>query len=126
MIAIIYNYKGLAEHNYLYTDEEIQKYDPELFMSCVTNKGDWIESPLCPCGWKTWEGCYIHDNDVASIKQFLEGRWNSDIKEMEFNNPDTDYSDWYWDNNELNDLYDGIPSDTMKTWLKKCGIVKEV
>lgn len=122
MVAVVYNWKGLKEENYLYTDKEMEKFDPELFAVCFEYKDtkEWFESTF-GTGNKTIEGFYIEDDDKKTLSDFLNGEYNTDIEEMKENNPDIDYSDWYWENVEANDLY-GIPTNTMKNALKRLKI----
>ena len=91
LIGIVYNWKGLKEENYLYTLDEMAKYDFELLRDCLNNPDGFNDS------------------------------WNDDTELLKWENPDTDYSDWYWENVRDNDLY-GEKSGTMKQALKKFGL----
>lgn len=103
VFAIIYNWKGLKEENYLYTAEELKVFDKELYEQCVANPNEWHDSSLADCAWKTWMGKLIQDE--ADLRNFLHGNYNETHKEDE---------DWYWGNmTEDNDLY-GEMSTTMQ------------
>lgn len=116
LIGIIYNWKGLKEENYLYTLDEVGKYDIGLLKDCLNNPGKFVESEKIVAANKTWDGRLLETPE--EVKDFLCGRWNTNIKEMKENNPDTDYSDWYWENVLDNDLY-GEKSDTLRKAVKK-------
>lgn len=120
LIGIVYNWKGLKEENYLYTLDEISKYDFELLRDCLNNPEEWVDSKKVVAANKTWEGRLLKTDE--EVKDFLCGRWNNDIEEMKENNPDTDYGDWYWENVLDNDLY-GEKSETMKQNLDRLGFV---
>lgn len=103
LYGIIYNWKGLKEENYLYTAEELKKFDPELYEECEDYPYSWHDSTLADCPWKTWMGIRIK-NEIE-LSQFLEGCYNE--------KPDEDDEGWYWEDMEDNDLY-GYPSNTMR------------
>ena len=109
LFGIIYNWKGLKEENYLYTEEELKRFDNELYEDCIAKPNKWHDSSKAPCAWKTWEGILIDNEDM--LKKFLSGGFN-DLERMEVD------EDWYWDNVEGNDLY-GYASDTMRKALDK-------
>lgn len=116
LIGIIYNWKGLKEENYLYTLDELAKYDFELLKDCINNQGVFNDSSKATASNKTWMGRLLKTDE--EVKTFIEGRWNDDIELIKQENPDTDYSDWYWENVLDNDLY-GEKSDTMKKYVLK-------
>ena len=94
LYGIIYNWKGLKEENYLYTGEELQRFDPELFEACNEQPGIFHDSTKVECAWKTWMGIRFDTED--DVKDFLSGGCNA------FGDED---SDWYWENALDNDLY---------------------
>jgi hypothetical protein len=106
LYAIIYNWKGLKEENYLYTAEELKKFDPELYEKCEDYPYSWHDSTLADCPWKTWIGIRIKNE--TELSQFLKGCYNEKPDE-----DDEDNEGWYWENMEDNDLY-GYPSNTMR------------
>lgn len=109
LFGIIYNWKGLKEENYLYTEEELKRFDNELYEDCIAKQGVWHDSKKAECAWKTWMGILI-DNE-SMLNSFLDGKFN-DVERMEVD------EDWYWENVESNDLY-GCISDTMQIALQK-------
>lgn len=102
LFGIIYNWKGLKEENYLYTEDELKQLDIELYKDCVENPDEWHDSQKADCAWKTWMGKLIKDEH--ELKLFIDGYYNDEPEENE---------DWYWENVENNDLY-GVKSNTMK------------
>ena len=105
LFGIVYNWKGLKEENYLYTEEELKKFDEELYEDCMNGKpGEWYDSTKAECAWKTWMGFKIETED--ELNAFLSGDYN----DMEKTEED---EDWYWENVECNNLY-GYESNTMK------------
>ena len=105
LFGIIYNWKGLKEENYLYTEEELRLFDEELYESCMRGKlCEWHDSTKSECPWKTWMGFMITEEKY--LKMFLSGQYNETERQDED-------CDWYWENVLDNDLY-GYPSDTMK------------
>ena len=56
------------------------------------------------------------------VKDFFRGCWNDDTELLKWENPENDYSDWYWENVQDNDLY-GEKSETMKQTLERLGFV---
>lgn len=101
VFAIIYNWKGLKEENYLYTEQELKTFDKELYDDCISDVNNWHDSSKSVLACKTWTGkAILSDED---LKKFLSGEYND--KE--------DIGDWYWENSQLNDLY-AIDSNTMK------------
>lgn len=102
LYGIIYNWKGLKEENYLYTGDELQRFDRQLFEDCNKNPGTWNESVLIDCAWKTWSGRKISAFDELTM--FLIGGFNDGCKED---------PDWYWEDMLDNDLY-GEKSNTMR------------
>lgn len=110
LFGIIYNWKGLKEENYLYTEEELKRFDEELYYDCVNGHlHQWHDSTKSECPWKTWMGFMITDDKY--LKMFLSGQYN------EIERQDEDYG-WYWENVEDNDLY-GYSSNTMREGLAK-------
>ena len=109
LFGIIYNWKGLKEENYLYTEEELKRFDEKLYEDCMAEPNKWHSSTEAPCAWKTWEGILIDNENM--LNDFLNGKFN-DLDRME------DDEDWYWENVESNDLY-GYASDTMQIALQK-------
>lgn len=109
LFGIIYNWKGLKEENYLYTEEELKRFDEKLYEDCIAEPSKWHYSTMAVCGWKTWDGILIDNENM--LKKFLNGEFN-DLERMEVD------EDWYWDNIESNDLY-GHASDTMRIALQK-------
>lgn len=120
-VGIIYNWKGLKEENYLYTFDEMAKYDFNLLRDCVNNPDVFNDSEKSVCANKTWMGRLLKTDE--EVKNFLSGKYNEDIDEMKLNNPDNDYSDWYWENVSDNNLY-GEESDTMRIMLQNFCIHK--
>ncbi|MEE1084989.1 MAG: hypothetical protein UH850_14780 [Paludibacteraceae bacterium] len=112
LFGIIYNWKGLKEENYLYTAEELKKFDKELYDDCMKKPDKWHDSTMPDCSWKTWMGIAIKDKD--ELKWFLAGNDN-DTERVEYD------EDWYWENVEDNDLY-GYKSNTMIEALAKMKI----
>lgn len=108
LFGIIYNWKGLKEENYLYTEEELKRFDEELYNDCMEKPNEWHDSKLIDCAWKTWMGFRI--DGEYTLEKFLDGDYNDDHVE--------DDNDWYWENSEDNDLY-GYPSDTMSLALRE-------
>ena len=119
-IGIIYNWKGLKEENYLYTLDEMAEFDFELLRDCLNNPDTFNDSQKSECANKTWEGRLIKTDE--EIRAFLRGCSNSDVELLKYKNPETDYSDWYWENVLDNDLY-GKKSETMKQNLDRLGFV---
>lgn len=111
LFGIIYNWKGLKEENYLYTEAELKEFDNELYEDCIAKQGVWHDSRKSECTWKTWMGILI-DNE-SMLNSFLDGKFN-DVERMEVD------EDWYWENVESNDLY-GYASNTMQIALQKRG-----
>lgn len=109
LFGICYNWKGLKEENYLYTADELKRFDPDLYLDCVQSPDDWHDSMLADCGWKTWMGTKI-DNE-RQLRDFIRGFYN-DVKLVK------EDPDWYWENSLDNDLY-GERSDTMKNVLNE-------
>ena len=120
-VGIIYNWKGLKEENYLYTLDELAKYDFELLKDRINNPGVFNDSTKSMSANKTFMGKLLKTDE--EVEGFLTGKYNDNIEEVQFNNPDTDYSDWYWENVSDNDLY-GERSDTMRDMLQKFCIPK--
>lgn len=119
LIGIVYNWKGLKEENYLYTLDEMAKYDFELLRDCLNNPDGFNDSSKAKSADKTWMGRLLKTEEEVS--DFLKGGWNDDTELLKWENPDTDYSDWYWENVRDNDLY-GEKSGTMKQALKRFGL----
>lgn len=117
-IGIVYNWKGIKEENYLYTLDEMAKYDFELLRDCLNNPDGFNNSSKAESADKTWMGRLLKTDE--EVKDFLKGGWNDDIELLKWENPETDYSDWYWENVRDNDLY-GEKSGTMKQALEKFG-----
>ena len=109
LFGIIYNWKGLKEENYLYTEEELKRFDKKLYEDCMAKPNEWCYSTMPVCGWKTWDGILIDSEEM--LEKFLSGGFN-DLERMEVD------EDWYWNNEENNDLY-GYASDTMRKTLEK-------
>lgn len=109
LFGICYNWKGLKEENYLYTTEELKRFDPDLYWDCVQSPDEWHDSTLADCGWKTWMATKI-DNE-RQLRAFISGGYNDTEREAED-------EDWYWENSLDNDLY-GERSDTMKNVLNE-------
>ena len=118
LIGIVYNWKGIKEENYLYTLDEMTKYDFELLRDCLNNPDGFNVSSKAESADKTWMGRLLKTDE--EVKDFLKGGWNDDIELLKWENPETDYSDWYWENVRDNDLY-GEKSGTMKQALAKFG-----
>ena len=112
LFGIIYNWKGLKEENYLYTEEELKRFDNELCEDCIAKPNEWHDSKKAECAWKTWMGILI-DNE-SMLRDFLNGKFN-DTERTEVD------EDWYWDNIESNSLY-GHSSDTMRRVLEKLDV----
>ena len=112
LFGIIYNWKGLKEENYLYTEEELKRFDKKLYEDCIEKPNEWHYSTMVECGWKTWDGILIDNEEM--LGKFLSGGFN-DLERMEVD------EDWYWDNIERNDLY-GYASDTMQNALEKLNV----
>lgn len=104
LFGIIYNWKGLKEENYLYTEEELKQFDKKLYDDCMAKPNEWHDSTKAECGWKTWMGITI-DNEHM-LNGFLSGEFNDTWRSE-------DDEDWYWDNVESNDLYRCV-SNTMR------------
>lgn len=117
-IGIVYNWKGIKEENYLYTLDEIAKFDFELLRDCFNNPDGFNDSTKAESANKTWMGRLLKTGE--EVKDFLKGGWNDDIELLKLENPETDYSDWYWENVRDNDLY-GEKSGTLKQALAKFG-----
>ena len=118
LIGIVYNWKGIKEENYLYTLDEMTKYDFELLRDCLNNPDGFNVSSKAESADKTWMGRLLKTDE--DVKDFLKGGWNDDIELLKWENPEIDYSDWYWENVRDNDLY-GEKSGTMKQALAKFG-----
>lgn len=118
LIGIVYNWKGIKEENYLYTLDELAKYDLELLKDCLNNPDGFNDSSKAESANKTWMGRLLKTEE--EVKDFLKGDWNDDIELLKLENPETDYSDWYWENVRDNALY-GEKSGTMKQALEKFG-----
>jgi hypothetical protein len=110
LFAIIYNWKGLKEENYLYTEEELKQFDNELYKDCIENPDEWHDSQKIECAWKTWMGKFIESEN--ELKLFVNGYYNDE--------PDEDV-DWYWENVIDNDLY-GRASNTMSEVLDELNL----
>lgn len=108
LFGIIYNWKGLKEENYLYTEDELKRFDKKLYDDCMQKPYEWHDSTLIDCAWKTWMGLRI--DGEYTLEKFLEGDYNDEPAEND--------DDWYWENSEDNDLY-GYSSDTMKLALRE-------
>lgn len=121
LIGIIYNWKGLKEENYLYTLDEMAKYDFELLKDCLNNPNVFNDSTKSMSANKTFMGKLLKTDE--EVESFLSGMYNDNIEEVKFNNPNIDYSDWYWENIPDNNLY-GEESDTMNIMLQKFYIPK--
>lgn len=119
-VGIIYNWKGLKEENYLYTLDEMAKYDFELLRDCINNPDVFNDSQKIECANKTWEGRLLRTD--KEVKDFCNGHWNENIELLKQQNPKNDYGDWYWENVLDNDLY-GKKSETMKQNLDRLGFV---
>ena len=100
LFGIIYNYKGIKEENYLYTAEELKKFDPQLYEDCMAEPCDWHDSTMSVVANKTWAGTMLQDED--ELRRFLTGVFNDSC----------DDDEWYWCNVFANDLY-GEKSNTM-------------
>lgn len=103
LFGIIYNWKGLKEENYLYTAEELQQFDTELYERCMRAPDAWHDSDKIECAWKTWMGTMIYSEE--RLRHFLQGTYNDVFIEEEDDG-------WYWENVKDNDLY-GCKSNTM-------------
>ena len=64
----------------------------------------------------------LSDETDEEVKDFFRGCWNDDTELLKWENPENDYSDWYWENVQDNDLY-GEKSETMKQILERLGFV---
>lgn len=104
LFGIIYNWKGLKEENYLYTEEELEQFDKKLYEDCMARPDEWHDSTMPECGWKTWMGIMLKNE--KELMDFLNGEYNDTLR------ADED-EDWYWDTIESNDLY-GYKSNTMR------------
>ena len=109
LVGIIYNWKGLKEENYLYTVEEMKKYDPQLLDDTLSNPNEFFSSQLIECANKTWEGILISNEE--ELYSFLTGELNDDIRDGE----------WYWENVLSDDLY-GYKSNTLSDIMDELGI----
>jgi len=91
------NYKGLAEHNFIGTKEEIEN---ELFIK----PEDKFEFPFHTDGWVdfghrpdiTYSICKV--TSAEHLSYLLDGAGNSDLDELIENNGPENYEDWYWSN----------------------------
>lgn len=108
LFGIIYNWKGLKEENYLYTAEELKRFDEGLYKDCMAKPHEWHDSTLSECAWKTWMG--IRLDDEFELEHFLTGDYNESLE--------TEVDGWYWENVKDNDLY-GVTSNTMSEALKE-------
>lgn len=118
-IGIICNWKGLKEENYLYTLDEMADIDFPLLQACINDPDDLHSGWEFASANKTYDGILLrNDNEV---RDFLSGEFNTDIEAMKAINLDTDYSDWYWENVENNDLF-GKPSSTLKNVMDRLQI----
>lgn len=115
LFGIIYNWKGLKEENYLYTEEELKQLDNKLYEDCMAKPDEWHDSTKAECGWKTWMGVTIKNE--GELIEFLNGEYNDTCSAEDDEN-------WYWENIEENDLY-GCKSNTMREALAKQMINKE-
>lgn len=86
--------------------------------NCLNNPDGFNVSSKAESADKTWMGRLLKTDE--EVKDFLKGGWNDDIELLKWENPETDYSDWYWENVRDNDLY-GEKSGTMKQALAKFG-----
>ena len=100
LFGIIYNYKGIKEENYLYTVEELKRFDPQLYENCIAEPWEWHDSTMSVVANKTWMGTMLQDED--ELRRFLTGVFNNDCGDDE----------WYWNNVFANDLY-GTKSHTL-------------
>ena len=119
-IGIICNWKGIKEENYLYTLDEMAKYDFELLKDCLNNPEAFNDSLKSKSANKTRMGRLLKTDE--EVKDFFRGCWNDDTELLKLENPENDYSDWYWENVQDNDLY-GEKSETMKQTLERLGFV---
>lgn len=75
LYGVIYNHKGLYEYNYLYTAQELQERDPELYNNCRnSNLLDWEDSSLSFAANKTIYGKRL-DNS-KELFAFITGKEN--------------------------------------------------
>lgn len=109
LFGIVYNWKGLEEENYIYTAEELQRFDPELYEDVTNSKDGQAESSSC--GWKTWI-CY-QLNTEEEVKSFLMGSKNGMPVSIKSDSFIELLDEWYWRSCIENDFY-RIASDTMK------------
>ena len=112
LFGIIYDWKGLKEENYLYTEEELKRFDKELYEDCMAKPYEWHDSTKAECAWKTWMGFKIVGENF--LKLFLSGQYNETEREEEDEG-------WYWENVDSNDLY-GCASNTMREALAEIKI----
>ncbi len=119
-IGIVCNWKGAKEENYLYTLDEMAKYDFELLKGCLNNPDSFNDSLKSKSANKTRMGRLLKTDE--EVKNFFRGCWNDDTELLKWENPENDYSDWYWENVQDNDLY-GEKSETMKQTLERLGFV---
>ena len=115
------NYQGLHEENFVYTEEQIKKYDPEV-----------LDYPFDKPGCFQWTDAYPRwGNDTADViklhnekelRQFLEGAFNYTQDDLDYyydtdeeNQKDEngEFGDWrdvyYWINSPWNYYY-GLPN----------------
>ena len=69
LIGIVCNWKGVKEENYLYTLDEMAKYDFELLKDCLNNSNAFNDSLKSESADKTWMGRLLKTDE--EIKDFV-------------------------------------------------------
>lgn len=103
LYGVIQNWKGMKETNYLYTCEELQRFDPKLYKECnqdYLGQEGWHDSEKSPSAYVTWQGTRL--NNQIEVRSFLTGQFN---KYSCLSN-----NHWYWMNSDTNDLYGEVSS----------------
>lgn len=107
LILVVENWKGLCEHNFVSTFEELsQKYMKHEDPQTISNFGACVDLTLG--NTSKWNTYYLRPNITLDIracagkddlKNFLTGEFNDSVEDMNERNPGSLYNDeWYWDN----------------------------
>lgn len=107
LLLVTENYNGLYEHNFVSTFEELeQNYMGKEDRQTRKNFSDFIKNNAG--SQDVWSTFYVSCNttldiracvDQIDLKDFLSGKFNSSIEEMNARLPGSIFNDgWYWDN----------------------------
>lgn len=99
LYAVIRKFKFITEYNYLYTGDELKRFDPKLYEMCNNDsygKEEWHTSDKSPNSFVTFEGSRL--NDISDVIKLFSGYFNGSMVS--------------WVNIKENDLY-GESSSTL-------------